>query len=411
MTISLLPDELRRKEEEEKQKTKEAQGLPKFKLHLPDEKKIPRQARDDNGEARKDEKIAPAMEFGAGETPSLRKGVFRVVKRDDLPLSPSLAKKDNLPLTPSLVKKDNLPFVPSLVRRGELSQAPKQEVKPKTPEITRPNLKPTEDGAYKMRIPEIKENLNEHGKQIIRETTDKIAEIKESTPLFDFLKTKIETLKFRRPPAEVNLISDDYAAVARLEFWRRIKVLMAIILIFCLICAACFFAIKIKRASLAKQFVDLSYAIDQTTAEINSFSMERAQAEKMKDRASVLKILLKNHLYWTKIFDFLEHNISANVYFTNFVAESKGNILLTGEVKSYSDIAKQLYIFENSELLKSAVVNSAGKKTNVGAGPSAGGLKDILAGKLKENTLAPSASGEGIEFNVVLTFKDEALIK
>jgi len=242
----------------------------------------------------------------------------------------------------------------------------------------------------RMKFPEaVEAGLDEKGTKIIRETTDKIAEIKKPKRLAEFFKKQLAAVKFKKPPAEVNLVSEDYAATVKYEFWRRIRIVSTVVLIFFLLAGAGFFAVKSYKLTLIKRYLELSDEIAKAEAEISSFNTEQAQANRLRERVEVMNVLLKHHIYWTKVFDFLEHNIAENVYFTNFSAENSGAAILTGAAKSYADVGKQLFIFENSDLVSSVAINSAAKKFKTGE---------------------EAASAE-IEFNAAIKFKEGAFKK
>lgn len=358
--ISLLPEDQKKKEEWEKQKVKAGMAAPKFKMHLPE-----------NGE--KDEsKNNPKKNFDGGDieigldelTP--KKGTFRLVKKNIEPVRP--------PLPP---KPKAVPPVP-----------PRPEARPIV----------AEPRGIKMRIPEIQPNLNGEGKKIVRETADKIEEIKKSLPLAEYFKKGLAVFRLKKPPAEVNLIAADYSQMVRIQLWLRIKVLLILVLIFLVIFSIGFIVCKWQKIKLMDRYNQLAGSISQTEAEINSFSTESGQAESLRDRAKVLQLLLKNHLYWTGFLDKLEHATAKNVLYTSLVAESGGGeVVLTATAKSYEDVAEQLLLFQQADFVESVEINSASQSA---VQPPAG------------ESVAPSvAEALEVKFSVQLKLKDNALLK
>lgn len=373
--ISLLPDDLKEKEEKEKEKIKQAISRPGFKFHQPE-------AARKNGtlNAPKVEGNRVGLEIGADKPVDrqVNRGVFQIKEKN----SPDILK--NIPFEPSRTKNNDRP----LFRKVEASNAPSTAVKPIE---TRSMPKAAEK--IKMHVPE-NDNGRESGvnaKEVIREAGDKLQEIVKPQSFFNVLKHKVQTLNLKKTPAEVNLISEDYQKVVVGEFWKRLNLILIGLLIVLLIFSAAFVGLKIYKMKLIDAYRTTAYELEQVENEISSYQADAAQMEKLKDRAAVLKVMLKNHLYWTKLFDALEHHTAENVVYTNFAAEDAGKVLLSATAKSYADAGKQIYIFENADFVKNVEVSSASRSETA----DKNGVK---------------ANSE-IQFNISLTLKDNALVK
>ncbi len=366
----MLPDDLKEKEELEKKKVQEAMGAKKFEMHLPE--KLAGK-KDLSGLAKSEQTIKIGLE--QKDQPQKR-GIFRIKKK------PELRSVLPTPPTPSIAL---VPPIPPLPR-------PIIEVK-----------QPPADSTFRMKIPQIIDKLNGTGKKIIRETADEIEDVKTSKSLASLFQRGLAVIRFKKPPAEINLISEDYVGIVRTQFWRRLNVLLVVILMFLLLFSGVFLVIKFEKIKLAGEYSGLMQSISQTEAEINSFSSDQLQADNLYERAKILQVLLENHIYWTALFDELEHNIAKDVYYTNFVAESNGDILLTAKTKTYHSVAEQLQIFQKADFVQSVEVSSASQ--------SAEETVDEFAFETEMTEPELPANYFPIEFNITLHLMDNALLK
>ncbi|MBT5337933.1 PilN domain-containing protein [Candidatus Falkowbacteria bacterium] len=371
MSISLLPEDLRDKEDQEKEKVKQAMGDPKFKMHLPEEKT---NALGDKQPVKKQE---VGIEIGLENAkPEQKKGIFRMVKKKSpQPLKPPAPPKIEKPVAP-------LAPPPAPVKRDE--------------------------STFLMHIPKILNRLNGKGKKIIRETADQLEEVVSPPPLADQFGKK--NWQEQGPQPEVNLMEEDYVLLVRRQFWLRVRNLLVVVFIFSMIFVGGYIFIKIQKTNLLKQYAELGQTINQTEAEINSHSLEKIQAISLKDRAQVLQILLNNHIYWTQFLDKLEHHTVKDVYYTNFVAQSNGNIVLSAKAKTYNNVAEQLLTFKESDFVDSVEINSASQAPEEV-------VEDLtfldleLSDEIEAVEAVEVAPVSPIDFSITLKLKQDALLK
>lgn len=364
MPISLLPDELRKKEEAEKQKVKGAMGLPKFAMHAPENggngKKTEAVSGQSSGAAISFDEQAPVMKD---------KGVFRVVPKNAPPVPPRIP---------------NTPPPPAVNAFREKITAP--------PKIVNKPVAPTPDHTFRMRLPEAEKDSGVANKKVLRETHDKIDDLKKPPPLLSAMKRDIGG---KIPPADLNLIAEDYPALVRVQFWRRVTQLVAVVLLFVVLGAAGYAYVKWQKLALLQQYQEILIKIDQTDSEINSFTMEGKQLEALKDRAAALQVLLDNHIYWTAFLGQLEKVTVDNVRYYNLIAETNGDIVLSARAKKYEDAAVQLAALEKAAFVAAAEISALTQKP---ASPSLGGpAADVKA--------ADGADGLPIEFNIKIKLK------
>ncbi|MEK7159622.1 MAG: hypothetical protein AAB766_03945 [Patescibacteria group bacterium] len=384
--ISLLPDDLKEKAEREKEKMKQAISRPEFKFHEPEAK-----APGISTETIKPAQNRSGMEIGLNkfsEQPTNR-GVFQIKEKGSASLSPAWPRVTRGPRIENRepIKKFE-PIKPPLPK----AIAPENSVK----RIEQPQLSETR---LKMHVPETlgANGLDLLGKKVISETSDKIHEIIKPQSFFDLLKRKVQSIALKKSAAEINLISEDYQKVVVEQFWRRLNFILIALLVLTLVFSVAYIGIKIYKMNLIGDYETTAYELQKAESEIASYEADEAQLSKLQNRAQILQVILKNHLYWTKLFDALEHSTAENVLYSSFVAEDSGRVLLAATAKSYADAAKQIFIFENADFVKAVEVSSASRSVNEATEQTGG--KEVKSEKVE------------VQFNVSLTLKDGALLK
>ena len=74
---------------------------------------------------------------------------------------------------------------------------------------------------------------------------------------------------------------------------------------------------------------------------------EQARLVDFYSQLTNLKSILASHVFSSQIFDWLERNTEANVYFTKFnLAASRSQLTLGGVAKTMEDAAQQIAVFE-----------------------------------------------------------------
>lgn len=97
----------------------------------------------------------------------------------------------------------------------------------------------------------------------------------------------------------------------------------------------------------------------KVTALDNSISPDdQAQLINFYSQITNLQALLKNHVFTSKFFSWLETNTEANVYYQSFTLSTQDQVTLTGSGASESDVNQQIAIFENSPEVETVSVSS-----------------------------------------------------
>lgn len=383
MSISLLPDELRKKEEEEKNRAKQARLNPQFKMYVP-------------GKQTFTDKPAPSFNKSAIPTPSQPtlkpedkkvpveqppKPVF-VSEKKQAPVfnQNQSANKFEKPVTFRQPEKP-APIVPPVVNKVQekIETMPPRDL-PKKPEYRNHNW----------HYPEEKKFEKTNGKQVVRDSSDQFQEIKKSPSFSDSLKKEAGKPIEPKIDPEVDLMEKNYAAAVRKEFWARLKSFSSILLLMVLLFGVAFAVLKIYQLEQIKKYNQIANDLAAAEQEISLLQSSAAQAGKLTNRALALETVVNKHLYWTKFLDFLEHNTVKNVYYLNFVAGDNGEVLLLGHAPSYTDVAAQLMLFQTSEFLSGVEINTM----------------NMIQDRTSKDALAKE-----VEFNVMLKLKDDSLLK
>ena len=390
--ISLLPSDLRDKEEKEKEKMKQAISRPDFKFHEPEAR-----PKNSSVEIGRPGQNRSGVEIGISNSPEqqLNRGVFQI-KEKGAASFPHISRGPR-------IEMPRMDRAPEAVKPAPMKPKPIETV-PVVKSVHQPLVETQKvvhlvEEKIKMHLPEkiSNEGLDDKGRKVIRETSDKTREIVRPQSFLDLMKRRVRAISLKKTPAEINLISEDYQKVVVEQFWRRLSLILIALLGLLLVFSIAYVGLKIYKLKLINVYETTAYELQKATSEIAAYETDEAQIEKLAERARILQVMLKNHLYWTKLFDILEHHTAENVLYNSLVAEDSGRVLLAATAKSYADVAKQIFIFENADFVKGIEVSSAGRSTSETSEKS--GDKEIKTEKTE------------VQFNVNLTLKDDALLK
>lgn len=118
----------------------------------------------------------------------------------------------------------------------------------------------------------------------------------------------------------------------------------------------------------AALFIYEKYFLKKQLDEITLAGQQLGLEERISDIKKIIEIdkkielskqLLNSHIYFSKIFKFLERNTEDKVYFNKFSANlANFKINLSGKAATYSDLAKQLKIFSEQKEVKNVDVSN-----------------------------------------------------
>jgi hypothetical protein len=155
----------------------------------------------------------------------------------------------------------------------------------------------------------------------------------------------------------VNLIPEDMVSeinekkIVRLFLW---SVFVSLFLI-----GIGYLVIEFLQLKEAKEIQKLKQEIQIYEDEFISKSDDLKALVKYQQTYDNIKLLLDSHLYWNKLFEFLETNVADNVYFLNVSADKNGLVSMALTAKDYESLANQYEIFKSAEGVVSVEMTEA----------------------------------------------------
>lgn len=183
-------------------------------------------------------------------------------------------------------------------------------------------------------------------------------EVKKTT-LFLRLK-QILSRFFRRqkgePAAKANKQRKETAGVNLVPFEIFIaEKFREKIILFVLSVLACVIVVGLAYLSLEFYQPPTMIEVEALKSQINILDKRIAEIEGVQEeyqnlqlRISIANILLKDHVYWTNLFEFLEHYTLPTVSYLNFAGDISGNLNLSAITVDYYDVARQMLVFSEA---------------------------------------------------------------
>lgn len=114
---------------------------------------------------------------------------------------------------------------------------------------------------------------------------------------------------------------------------------------------------------------ELKNKTDILKMDVIKLTSEHAAALDFRDKSGAFSELLKNHVYWTEFFDWLQENTLSTVTYEGFSGDLTGNYEINATAPTYAEASWQAKAFADNEFVKSVKISSvlAGKvKGSVG---------------------------------------------
>ncbi|MBU1037288.1 hypothetical protein KKF32_04695 [Patescibacteria group bacterium] len=93
----------------------------------------------------------------------------------------------------------------------------------------------------------------------------------------------------------------------------------------------------------------LSLTLQQKEKDFNQYKSLEKKAFLWSKKVETVKKLAQQHVYWTKFFTKLESLTIPDVYYTTFAATTNGTITLAATATDYTAVAKQLIVLQEAE--------------------------------------------------------------
>lgn len=132
--------------------------------------------------------------------------------------------------------------------------------------------------------------------------------------------------------------------------------------------------------------------IKEIDSAIESYQPWQKEALAFNTKVEDISKILDQHIYWTAFFSFLEANTLPEVKYQNLSGDVAGVFTLSATAPNYETIAKQIALFQNSDLISDVSVSSA-------------------TAALNPSTEDANSSMAGVKFNISLTVKPDVFYK
>lgn len=150
---------------------------------------------------------------------------------------------------------------------------------------------------------------------------------------------------------EVNLIKGE----ARTDFnWRKnLGSLLFALIIVALFVTEIYLGLNWWASYESQRLTQTENNFNQVSREINSMKAESDQVSAFKTRANLADSLVKDHIYWSKFFDWLEKNTLSSVHYLGFSGKTDGVYNLQAQASSFRDISWQVRaLLEDPRVIK-----------------------------------------------------------
>jgi len=216
---------------------------------------------------------------------------------------------------------------------------------------------------------------------------------KEGAATHALNKRDLEKIKKREYAAsflDVNLIPRELAE--KMRPLTKIRRLLWAVILSWMIIFTIYGGMLWYQGHLMNNVQQVQLRIKEIDTEIESYQPWQEEALAFNTKVEDISKILDQHIYWTAFFSFLEANTLPEVRYQNLSGDVAGIFTLSATAPNYETVAKQIALFQNSDLISNVSVSSA---TATLATPT-------------ENINAGIA---GIKFNISLTVKPDVFYK
>lgn len=149
----------------------------------------------------------------------------------------------------------------------------------------------------------------------------------------------------------VNLVPEDTLRIVKKDLPNRLKFLtLFVILIFALLLFG-WGVLSWLQITTFENMQTLKNSIAEKEIKIHTYKTQSSEIVKLRQRYDLIKVLLNNHVYWTKFFALLEKYTIDDVYYTSFSVKSDKNARITFNARgrNVEAIARQLKVLQDAD--------------------------------------------------------------
>lgn len=146
---------------------------------------------------------------------------------------------------------------------------------------------------------------------------------------------------------DINLVPEEI--IEKLIPKNKIANLAIWVVIALTIVGLAYTGLSIYKSTTIVKMQDLERQINDKNTEILSYRDFQKEIINLKEKTDDVKTILGKHVYWSKLFEYLEKYTISDVYYINIAGDLNGLINLDAVGKDYYSAARQLLVFSEAQ--------------------------------------------------------------
>jgi hypothetical protein len=171
---------------------------------------------------------------------------------------------------------------------------------------------------------------------------------------------RVRVIRRVRKSVRVSLIPAEQLALLTIDIPKRIWTLSVISFLFAAIIIGGYAFLGTRNTSVRSTLADLNRQIGETKVEVKKMQTTWSKYADLQQRLVLLNDTLKNHMMVSRVFEFLEARTLPDVSYQMFSMSSNGSLSLEAKAGSFQSAARQLVSFQESKLVKDVSSNAFG---------------------------------------------------
>lgn len=265
-----------------------------------------------------------------------------------------------------------------------------------TPDEIRKKLA-MESQERKVQHNELTSSLAPHNNPFLSKSSGATSSLQRRAGRLQHKDTPIPQMPIRKGKGRisVNLVPEDTLRIVKKELPERLKYLALFLVLLVGLMLVGWGGLAWFQINTFTEIQEVRKEISLKEAEIHQYKTQSSEVIKLRERYDLVKVLLEEHVYWTKFFTLLERYTTPDVYYTSFSVKSdKGaRITLNARARNVEAVAEQLRILQNAtDFVEDVHVNGF----------------SILTNAERRNVL--SADDEVVAFDITMTLRDDVFL-
>ncbi len=156
-----------------------------------------------------------------------------------------------------------------------------------------------------------------------------------------------------------NLIKNEVAIYV--DWKKNITTIVAFVFVFVVILSSSLYVVRVQEKKIEANGERLDQELANLNQQLVTNKNDIKEADLFRRKIGIAKYYLKNHIYWTKFFQYVEDYTLSNVSFGDVFSYSGGlerSFIFSAKTDSYADIVNQLRVLRKSEYVISAESDS-----------------------------------------------------